>query len=628
MSEVPTKHSHVVPDATILFAGDSGDGMQLTGTQFTMATARALNDLATLPDFPAEIRAPQGTTYGVSGFQLRFGSNTVHTPGDEVDLLVAMNPAALKVNVHRVKEGGVILVDRNAFDQRNLDLAGYKESPLTEALRQKYQLVEVEITRIVREALKETGLNTKDMDRTRNMFALGLSLWLYQRPVEPAVEWINAKFAKKPVVRDANLNLLHVGYNYGETTEQFAARYEVRPAHLPPGTYRAIRGAEALTLGLMAASRASSLPLFYATYPITPASDMLHELAKHKAYGVVTVQAEDEIAAIGAAVGASFGGHLGITGTSGPGMALKTEMLGLAMMMELPLVVINVQRGGPSTGLPTKTEQSDLLQALYGRNGEAPVAVLSASSPGDCFEAAYEACRIAVQHMTPVILLSDGYLANGAAPWRIPNLDELTPFNVQFAKEPNAEKEGEPVFYPYQRNPETLVRPWAVPGTPGLEHRLGGIEKQDGTGNVSYDPANHEHMVHTRANKIARIADTLPPSTLYGASADAHGEILIVGWGSTRGAIELAVDRLQERGVVAAALHLRHLNPLPADLDEIFARWTHLFVPELNNGQLVKVLRDRYLLPFHSITKIQGLPMKAAEIVNAVQDHLSHTQPA
>lgn len=599
--------------------------MQLTGTQFTMATARALNDLATLPDFPAEIRAPQGTTYGVSGFQLRFGSNTVHTPGDEVDLLVAMNPAALKVNVHRVKEGGVILVDINAFDQRNLDLAGYKESPLSDILRQRYQVVEVEITRIVREALKETGLNTKDMDRTRNMFALGLSLWLYQRPVEPAVEWITAKFAKKPVVRDANLSLLHAGYNYGETTEQFASRYEVRPAHLAPGTYRAIRGAEALTLGLMAASRASTLPLFYATYPITPASDMLHELAKHKAYGVVTMQAEDEIAAIGAAVGAAFGGQLGITGTSGPGMALKTEMLGLAIMMELPLVVVNVQRGGPSTGLPTKTEQSDLLQALYGRNGEAPVAVVAASSPGDCFEAAYEACRIALQHMTPVVLLSDGYLANGAAPWRIPNLDDLTPIHVQFAKEANAEEEGKAVFHPYKRNPDTLVRPWAVPGTPGLEHRLGGIEKQDGTGNVSYDPANHEHMVHTRANKIARIADTLPPSTLYGASYDAHGEILIVGWGSTRGAIELAVDRLQESGVSAAALHIRHLNPLPADLEVIFSRWTHLFVPELNNGQLVKVLRDRYLLPFQSITKIQGLPMKAAEIVNAVREHLAHS---
>lgn len=605
------KATETIPEATILFAGDSGDGMQLTGSQFTLATAYARNDLATLPDFPAEIRAPAGTPYGVSGFQLHFGSVDVRTPGDEVDLLVAMNPAALKVNLHRVRPGGAVLVNVNAFDQRGLDLAGYDRNPLEDDSLAPYQRIEVELTRLTREALEDTGLNMKEIDRAKNMFALGLSLWLYSRPLQPAIDWIIEKFARKPEIRDANLHVLKKGHHYGETTEQFVVRYEVQPAQLRPGTYRAIRGAEALALGLVAASQESGLPLFYGTYPITPASDLLHELSRHKNFGVMTFQAEDEIAAVGAALGASFGGNLGVTATSGPGLALKAETIGLAVMTELPLVIVDVQRGGPSTGLPTKTEQSDLLQALYGRNGEAPLPVLAAATPGDCFYAAYEACRVAVEHTTPVVLLSDGYLGNGSEPWLLPDAEALPPFHVDFAKETNREVDGEAAFLPYIRDEATLARPWAKPGTPGLEHRLGGLEKEHETGNVSYDAANHQFMVRLRAEKVERVARHLPPTSVYG---DEAGDVLVIGWGSTKGAIEAAVERARARGQQVGAVHLRWLNPLPLDLGEVFSRFDHLLVPELNNGQLVRVLRDRFLLPFVSLGKIQGIPFRASEI--------------
>jgi 2-oxoglutarate/2-oxoacid ferredoxin oxidoreductase subunit alpha len=555
MSALPAeKATEQLPEATILFAGDSGDGMQLTGSQFTLATAFARNDLATLPDFPAEIRAPAGTTYGVSGFQLHFGSVQIRTPGDEVDMLVAMNPAALKVNLSRVRSGGTILVNADAFDRRSLDLAKYDRNPLEDGSLDGFQVIRVELTSLTHEALKDFGLDKKTVDRSKNMFALGLSLWLYSRPIEPAMDWIRRKFASKPDILEANVHLLKKGYHFGETTEVFSHRYEVRPAALQPGIYRAVRGAEAMALGLLAAAKRSGLKLFYGSYPITPASDLLHELSRHKNFGVTTFQAEDEIAAIGAAIGASFGGSLGITGTSGPGVALKGEAIGLAVMTELPLLVVNVQRGGPSTGLPTKTEQSDLLQALYGRNGEAPVPVIAASTPGDAFYATYEAARIAVRYMTPVILLSDGYLANGSEPWPIPDVSTLPSFDVSFAREPNKNVEGEPVFMPYLRDPETLARPWATPGTAGLEHRIGGLEKQAETGNVSYDPANHEYMIRTRAAKVARIATEIPPTDVFG---DAEGDLLVIGWGSTRGAIEAAIDRQRAR-----ATRRKHPPPL------------------------------------------------------------------
>jgi 2-oxoglutarate ferredoxin oxidoreductase subunit alpha len=601
-----------IAEATILFAGDSGDGMQLTGSQFTLATAYAMNDLATLPDFPAEIRAPAGTTYGVSGFQLHFGSVNIQTPGDEVDLLVAMNPAALKVNLERVRKGGTVLVNTNAFEKRNLDLAGYEENPLENDSLDGYQLIRVELTKLTRTALKDSSLNQKEIDRSKNMFALGLALWLYSRPVEPARRWISQKFAKKPEIMEANLHLLKKGYHYGETTEQFVSRFEVDPASLKPGRYRAIQGVHALAMGLLAASVESGLPMFYGSYPITPASDLLHTLSRYKHFGVMTFQAEDEIAAVGSAIGAAFGGSLAVTGTSGPGVALKAEAIGLAHIMELPLVIVNMQRGGPSTGLPTKTEQSDLLQAMFGRNGDSSIPIVAPSTPGDCFEAAYEAARIAVTYMTPVILLSDGYLANGSAPWLIPDTTKLPPFPVQFAKELAGGEE----FRPYVRNEETLARPWAKPGTKGLEHRVGGLEKEDGSGNVSYDAGNHEEMTRLREAKTDRVARDLPPLDVYGQS---EGDALIIGWGSTRGAIESATDRLLAAGRSVGAVHLRHLNPLPLDLKSICDRFTHLVVPELNNGQMVRILRDRFLLPFQSLTKIQGRPFPAGEIVSFVE---------
>ncbi len=606
-------------EATILFAGDSGDGMQLTGSQFALATARAKNDLATLPDYPAEIRAPAGTTYGVSGFQLHFGSSNIRTPGDAVDLLVAMNPAALKVHLGRVREGAAVLVNADAFKARDLELAGYEANPLESGLLDGYRVIEVPLTRLTREALQDTDLGTKEIDRSKNMLALGLALWLYSRPIEPALAWIGQKFAEQPKIRAANELVLKKGYHYGETTEELPVRYAIEPAPLEKGTYRAIRGAEALALGLVAAGERSGLSIFYGSYPITPASDILHALSRHKNFGVMTFQAEDEIAAVGSALGASFGGNLGVTATSGPGMALKTETIGLALMTELPLVVINMQRGGPSTGLPTKTEQGDLLQALYGRNGEAPLPVIAASSPSDCFDTAYEACRIAVKYMTPVILLADGYLSNGAEPWRIPSVADLPPFNVRFAQKPNHGTNGEATFLPYVRDRETLARPWARPGTPGLEHRLGGLEKEHETGDVSYDPKNHERMVKLRAEKIARVQEDIPPLQVNGA---AEGDLLVVGWGSTKGAIEEAVARAQAQGRSVSSVHLRHLHPLPADLKAVVSRFERVLVPEMNNGQLVRILRERFLRDCAPLNKIQGQPFTPAEIEAGIEDAL------
>jgi 2-oxoglutarate ferredoxin oxidoreductase subunit alpha len=611
--------THALDDVVVLFAGDSGDGMQLTGSQFTLASAHARNDLATLPDFPAEIRAPAGTLYGVSGFQLHFGSGPVLTPGDEVDLLVAMNPAALRVNLERVRPGGAVLVNTNAFTERDLGLAGYASSPLDDGTLDGYERHDVELTRLTHEALADSGLSKQETDRAKNMFALGLALWLYTRPVEPARQWIRTKFAAKPEIRDANLRALDKGYHYGDVSESFVARYEVAPADLPPGTYRAIRGNEALALGLVAASVKSGLDLFYGTYPITPASDLLHALSKYKSFGVRTVQAEDEIAAVGAAIGASFGGALGVTATSGPGMALKAEFMGLATMTELPLVVVDVQRAGPSTGMPTKTEQSDLLMALYGRNGEAPTPVLAPKTPGECFEAAYHAARIALKYMTPVVLLSDGYLGNGSEPWRLPDPDALPPIDVSFADAASAAVSDDGAFLPYVRDEATLARGWARPGTAGLEHRIGGLEKDARTGGVSYDPENHQRMTETRAAKVERIAREFPPVDVEGdAAEDGEGDVLVVGWGSTYGAIKKAVAQANERGRRVGHAHLRWLNPLPPGLAEAMARYRHVLVPELNHGQLVRVLRERFLVPARSLAKIQGLPFTGREVEAAV----------
>ena len=602
-------------DVVVLFAGDSGDGMQLTGGQFTLATAHARNDLATLPDFPAEIRAPAGTLYGVSGFQLHFGSGDVLTPGDEIDLLVAMNPAALKVHLGRVRPGGAVLVNANAFGDRDLSLAGYDTNPLEDGTLDAYERHDVELTRLTHQALAETGLSKQEIDRAKNMFALGLALWLYTRPVEPARAWIRSKFAATPGLRDANLRALDKGYHYGDISESFVARYEVAPADLPPGTYRAIRGNEALALGLVAAGVKSGLDVFYGTYPITPASDLLHALARYKAFGVKTFQAEDEIAAIGSAVGASFGGALGVTATSGPGMALKGEFLGLATMVELPLVVIDVQRAGPSTGMPTKTEQSDLLMAIYGRNGETPTPVIAPRTPGECFLAAFHAARIALTYMTPVIVLSDGYLGNGSEPWLVPDADALPDISVAFAEPASAALTEDGAFLPYVRDPKTLARGWARPGTAGLEHRVGGLEKDARTGGVSYDPENHQRMTETRAEKVARIADAFPPVEVEGDDA---GDVLVVGWGSTYGAIKKAVRDVRAGGHRVGHVQLRWLNPLSPGLEEAIGRFRHVLVPELNNGQLVRILRERFLVPARSLAKVQGLPFQAREVEAAI----------
>jgi 2-oxoglutarate ferredoxin oxidoreductase subunit alpha len=606
-----------VDRVVIRFAGDSGDGMQLTGDRFTAETAAFGNDLSTLPDFPAEIRAPAGTLPGVSAFQLHFAGSRVFTPGDAPDVLVAMNPAALKANIRDLRPGGSVIVNTDEFTRRNLARVGYPTSPLDDDSLSAYHVHAVALTSLSVAAVESFGLSRKDAERAKNMFALGLLSWLYDRPTAGTEKFLERKFASRPTILAANLAAFKAGWNYGETTEEFAVRYEVAPAKAAAGTYRNVTGNQALAWGLIAASVRSGLRLFLGSYPITPASDVLHELSRHKAFGVTTMQAEDEIAGVGAALGAAFGGALAVTTTSGPGLALKSETIGLAVMTELPLIVCDIQRGGPSTGLPTKTEQADLLQAMFGRNGEAPVAVVAPRSPGDCFATAIEAARIALTYRTPVVLLSDGYLANGSEPWPIPDVDALPDLRVEFATEPNSETaDGEQVFWPYARDPETLARPWALPGTPGLEHRIGGLEKADGSGNISYDPANHELMVRLRAAKIDRIAETIPPLEVDDPDGDAR--VLVLGWGSTYGPIGAAAASLREAGHPIATAHLRHLNPFPANLGEVLARYDHVLVPEMNTGQLALLLRARYLADVTSHTKIQGQPFKASELADAI----------
>jgi len=596
----------------VRFAGDSGDGVQLTGTQFTKTSAMIGNDIATLPDFPAEIRAPAGTLFGVSGFQIQFGSTEIRTPGDVPDALIAFNPAALKTNVQRLKRGGLLLVNTDSFTSRNIEKAGYEANPLEDDSLAAWQLVKVDMTRLTREALKETSLKTKDKDRAKNLFALGMVYFLYDRPLEHTVAWLRGKFASKPEVAEANVKALKTGYYYAETAEVFHSRFEVPEAKLAPGKYRNLTGNTAIALGLVAAAQKADLDLFLGSYPITPASDLLHELASMRAHGVRTLQAEDEIAAACAAIGASYAGHLGVCSTSGPGLALKGEALGLALMVELPMIVVNVQRGGPSTGLPTKTEQADLLMSLYGRNGESPLPIIAAKSPADCFEAAYEAVRITIKYRTPVILMSDGYLANGSEPWLIPDPESLASVAANFRTDP----EG---FEPYSRDPETLARPWTIPGTPGLEHRVGGLEKQHLTGNVSYDPANHQKMCELRRDKVQRVQQEIPPTEIFGAD---NGDVLVVGWGSTHGAITSAVEGAQRDGLSVSAIHLRHLNPLPPDLGDIFERFDKVLVPEMNLGQLVRVLRAEFLIDAKPYNKVTGQPLGVSEVRKAIEDTL------
>ncbi|GAB2681237.1 2-oxoacid:acceptor oxidoreductase subunit alpha [Flavihumibacter cheonanensis] len=614
----------LLPEVVIKFAGDSGDGMQLTGTQFTNNTALLGIDLATFPDFPAEIRAPQGTIPGVSGYQLRFSSTPVYTPGDECDVLVAMNAAALKTNLKALKKGGKIIVNTDGFDAKNLRLANYPDgvNPIEDDSLANYEVIRMDITKMTREALKEFQLGTKEKDRAKNMFVLGFLYWMYNRDMDSSLQFLKDKFGKKPDLLNSNIKALQAGYNYGDTTETFTTRYKVEKAKIEPGSYRNIMGNQALAYGLIAASQKASLPMFLGTYPITPASDILHELSRHKSFGIRTFQAEDEIAGITAAIGASYGGSLGVTTTSGPGMALKTEAMGLAVMLEIPLVIINIQRGGPSTGLPTKTEQSDLLQAYYGRNGECPMPVISASTPSDCFAAVYEAVRISIQHMTPVIFLSDGYIANGAEPWKFPTSDQLAPIETNFKKDLG---HGEEKFMPYQRD-EKLVRPWAIPGTPGLEHRVGGLEKQNITGNISYDPENHQLMVKIRQEKVDKIADYIPEQKLD--SGPEKGKILVLGWGSTYGAIKSAVQELQAAGQEVSHAQLRYIRPFPKNLGDIIKNFEQVLIPEINNGQLIKIIRDQYLVDAKGYNKIMGVPITKTELVIKLKDMLGMTIPA
>ncbi len=600
-----------VDSVVIRFAGDSGDGMQLTGTQFTTTSALAGNDLATFPDYPAEIRAPAGTLPGVSGFQVHFSSHDVFTPGDVVDVLVAMNPAALKRNLGDVRPGGTVILDTAGFSKKNLEKAHYEDDPRENGSLKGYDLIEVDITELTLKAVEDMKMNNRAAVRSKNMFALGLVYWMFDRKIEHTLDFLQKKFEKKPTILEANQRALKAGYHYGETHELFRHVYEVKAASHAPGLYRNISGNEALAFGLCAASQLSGLELFYASYPITPASPILHYLARQKALGVATFQAEDEIAAMCAAIGASYAGALGVTATSGPGIALKGEAIGLALIYELPAVVVNVQRAGPSTGMPTKTEQADLLQALYGRHGESPMPVIAARSPGDCFFAAIEAARVAVKYMTPVILLSDGYIANGAEPWPIPQVSDIPKIEVAFRTEP----EG---FQPYMRN-DHLARPWALPGTPGLEHRLGGLEKQDVTGNVSYDPANHQRMSELRRDKVLKVADDLPQTEIFG---DEEGDLVVVGWGGTYGAIHQGVAEARERGHKVGHVHLRWLSPLPKDLPDILRRYRKVLVPELNLGQLSKVLRAEYLIDARPYCKIQGQPFRVSEIVDAIRAQL------
>lgn len=609
----------VLQDVVIKFAGDSGDGMQLTGQQFTNNTALLGIDLATFPDFPAEIRAPIGTLPGVSGFQIHFSSNPVYTPGDTCDVLVAMNAAALKVNLKGLKKGGKIIANIEGFDSKNLRLAAYPEgiNPLEDGSLDGYELTKVDITKLTREALKSnTELGTKERDRAKNMFVLGLIYWLYNRNLDNTIDFLEEKFGKKENILKSNIDVLKAGYYYGETAELFNARYKVEKSKMEPGTYRSIMGNQALSMGLIAAAQKSGLPLFLGSYPITPASDILHELSKYKNFGIKTFQAEDEIAGITAAIGASYGGSIGLTTTSGPGMALKTEAIGLATMLEIPLLIINIQRGGPSTGLPTKTEQSDLMQAYYGRNGEAPIPVLAASTPSDCFFMAFEAVKIALQHMTPVILLSDGYIANGAEPWKFPAAADLPAIEVKFK---TSLAEGEEKFLPYKRD-EKLARPWAVPGTPGLEHRIGGIEKQHETGNVSYDPENHEFMVKMRQAKVDKIADYIPLQTID--SGAASGKVLVLGWGSTYGTIKSAALQLQSQGKAVSHAHIKYMRPFPKNLGEILAGFETILIPEINNGQLIKIIRDQYLVDAKGYNKIMGIPITKQELITAIESYL------
>jgi 2-oxoglutarate ferredoxin oxidoreductase subunit alpha len=605
----PVKPRRILDRAVVRFAGDSGDGMQLTGEQFTTEAAWAGNDIATFPNFPAEIRAPAGTLFGVSSFQLQFGSRRVYTPGDRLDCLVAMNPAALKVHLGDLKEGGLLILNTSAFEKKNLDRAGYATNPLEDgALAERYRVHKVDITRLTVDALAGLPLNAKEKDRCKNFFALGLVSWIYTRPIEPTLDWIKKRFTKSVDLAEANTRALKAGYHFGETAELFGECYGVEPAEMPPGVYRSMTGNRALAWGILAAAERTRLPVVYGAYPITPASDILHEISQHKRFHVRTFQAEDEIAAVGAAIGAAFGGAIGVCATSGPGLALKAEGIALAVMAELPVVVFDIQRGGPSTGLPTKTEQADLLQALYGRNSECPVVVLAPATPGDCFFVAYDAIRIAIKYMVPVIVLSDGYLANGAEPWLIPDPRNLPDIDVHFRTEADG-------FHPYLREEATLARPWVRPGTPGLEHRIGGLEKQHVTGNVSYDPDNHDLMVRLRAEKVRRVAQEVPPTTINGPAA---GDLLVVGWGGTYGSITAAVEEAQAAGHAVASIHLRHLNPLPPDLGQILRQYRRVLVPEINSGQLVRVLRAEYLVDAVGFNRVRGVPLATQDIVDTI----------
>jgi len=609
------KQIQPISEATVRFCGDSGDGMQLAGTQMTNTSALAGNDVATFPDFPAEIRAPRGTLAGVSGFQVHFSSKDIYTPGDTVDALVAMNPAALKTNLGDLREGGVLIVDKDAFTDKDLSKAGYESNPLESGILEGYQVFSVPMTTVTRNAVEGLGLSQKLADRCKNFFAMGLVYWLYGRDLDPTLRFIESKFGTKPAIADANRKALKAGWNYGETTDAFASSFRVDRATLPPGKYRNMSGNDLLAWGLMTAAELSGKELFLGSYPITPASDILHALSKYKHFGVRTFQAEDEIAAICAAIGAAFGGSMAITTSSGPGIALKGEAMGLGVMLELPMIVINIQRGGPSTGLPTKTEQADLLQALHGRNGECPMPVVAARSPADCFETAIEAWRIASRYMVPVMLLSDGYIANGAEPWQIVDANDLERIPVSHPSAPN---NGDP-FMPYQRNAD-LARPWAIPGTPGLEHRVGGLEKQDVTGNVSYDPENHEHMVRLRAQKVANVAESIPPTKINGP---ASGDLVVLSWGGTYGACTTAVETAQSEGLSVAHVHLRHLNPFPNDLEKILRNYKHVLIPELNMGQLHSLIRTRYLIDAVPLNKIKGKPFAVAEILNKIRETIA-----
>ena len=609
----------VLQDVVIKFAGDSGDGMQLTGQQFTNNTAILGIDIATFPDFPAEIRAPIGTLPGVSGFQLHFSSNAVYTPGDICDVLVAMNAAALKVNLKGLKKGGKIIANIDGFDTKNLRLAAYPDgvNPLEDGSLDGYELTKIDITKLTREALKDfPELGNKERDRAKNMFVLGVIYWIYNRDLDTTLAFLKEKFGKKEIIFNSNVAVLKAGYYFGETAELFSARFKVEKSKMEPGTYRSIMGNQALSMGLIAASQKSGLPLFLGSYPITPATDILHELSKYKNFGVRTFQAEDEIAGISAAIGASYGGQIGLTTTSGPGMALKTEAMGLAMMLELPLLIVNIQRGGPSTGLPTKTEQSDLMQAYYGRNGEAPIPILSASTPSDCFMMAFEAVRIALQHMTPVILLSDGYIANGAEPWKFPSASDLPKIEVEFKTKL---ADGEEKYLPYKRN-EKLARPWAVPGTPGLEHRIGGLEKQNETGNVSYDAENHQFMIKIREAKVEKIADYIPLQTID--SGAEQGKVLVLGWGSTYGTIKSTVLELIEQGKSVSHAHIKYMRPFPKNLGDILKNFDTVLIPEINNGQLIKIIRDKYFVDAKGYNKMMGIPITKQELTDAIEAFL------